>query len=55
MEVFTNYKGYGIRYVSITGTTYVEDFGEILKIFRGCGELMGNKLAREYIDNLINY
>lgn len=50
MEFFYYYKGYGIRYLQIGGTTLIEDLGLPIKEFLGKGELEGEKLAKAYID-----
>ena len=52
MEIFQHYRGWGIRYRQITGTTYVEHFGFHVKKFIGKGEIDGNKLAKEFIDGM---
>ena len=49
-ETYKVYKGFGIRYVSITGTTFVEEDGVVIEQFNGKGELEGNRLAIEFID-----
>jgi hypothetical protein len=52
VETYETFKGFGIRYISITGTTFVEDFGFILKQFVGYGEIHGRKAAEEYINSI---
>ena len=52
METYTNYKGYGIRYVQVTGTTYVEDTWGIIEEYPFAGMLEGERMAKEYIDGL---
>jgi hypothetical protein len=53
MEVYQNYKGYGIKYISIYGTTIVDYCGFTLEIFKNKGEELGLKLAKEFIDDSI--
>ena len=52
METFHYYKGYGIKYRSIGGTTFVTDMGSILRKFKGMGCIGGEKEARKYIDQI---
>jgi len=52
MELYENYKGWGIRYIQITGTTSVEHFGFLIKEFVGKGEMEGNMLAKGFIDGM---
>jgi len=52
MKTYNVYKGFGIRYITITGTTFVEDFGFILREFIGYGAIHGKKAAEEYIDSI---
>lgn len=55
METYINYRGYGIRYVTIGGTTFVEGtLGSTIEEFRGLGEMDGKKAAKKYIDELID-
>jgi hypothetical protein len=49
------YKGYGITYYSMWGMTIVYDFMGSLKHFKGLGEEMGLKKAKEYIDKISKY
>ena len=50
METFDNYRSFGIRYYSLTGTTVVEDMGLEQKRFQGLGQNEGEKQAKKYID-----
>lgn len=52
METYTDYKGYGINYSSITGNTRVVNYGLTLKVFQRLGEERGNMMAKSYIDKL---
>lgn len=55
METYTTYKGYGITYFTLTGTTYVNGCnGKPIKVFKNLGEQKGNQKAKEYIDTLSN-
>lgn len=54
MEVYTNYKGFGIRYMQLTGTTYVEDGGIVIESYPGYGEIKGMEAAKEFIDSIID-
>lgn len=38
METYQNYKGYGITYSSISGTTTVDKYGFTIQIFPRLGE-----------------
>ena len=51
METFSWYKGYGINYRTISGTTSVQSNGETIAQFPGLGELAGNKAAKAWIDD----
>ena len=53
METFYNYKGYGIRYISFTGTTIVERLGIVIKKFTGYGEIEGQEAAEKFIDGKV--
>jgi|GEM_PF-6583029 len=53
METFSYYKGYGIKYKTFNGTTYVTDMGFELKAFVGLGCVDGKSSAKAYIDKLI--
>lgn len=50
METYTTYKGYGIAYSSITGTTTIYLDGQPLKQFRNLGEMNGKAKAIKSID-----
>jgi len=50
METYQSYKGFGIRYSTLTRTTTVESAGFMLTSFPGRGESAGLILAKEYID-----
>jgi hypothetical protein len=52
MEVFSWYKGFGIRYYQIGGTTDIEEGGFPIKSFEGKGEIEGRKMAEKYIDDM---
>lgn len=52
METYQNYKGYGITYSSMTGTTTVDKYGFTIEVFARKGEQKGIELAKEYIDKL---
>jgi hypothetical protein len=51
METFHWYRGFGIRYIQIIGTTYVELLGDKIAVFPYMGATEGEKLAHEYVDN----
>lgn len=51
MVTYTNYKGCGITYCNITGTTIVDYIGYILVRFEKLGEIDGIEKAKDYIDN----
>lgn len=54
MESFRRYRGYGIRYVTFGGTTYVEnESGYVMKTFPQMGEVIGGEMAEDYIDGFI--
>lgn len=55
MESFYWYKGYGIRYDDITGTTRVEYCGIPLRVYKKRGKTTGDKKAKKYIDELVKY
>ena len=39
METYHTYKGYGITYFTMTGTTYINGFlGYVIKVFKEVGE-----------------
>ena len=50
MESFHYYKGYGVRYTGIGGSTYVELNGVKVAAFYGVGRLSGEELAHGWID-----
>jgi hypothetical protein len=50
METFYIYKGYGLRYYQILGTTAVELNGLPIKVFPRLGELDGKKAAEKWVD-----
>ena len=52
MEESWHYKGYGIKYYTIGGTTEITNMGFTLKLFRGFGYLRGKEKAEKYIDNI---
>lgn len=52
METYHNYKGYGVTYYSMGGTTVVDLHGLELKSFVGIGELIGKDKAHAYIDKI---
>ena len=52
METFYFYKGYGVRYSELSGTTFVEKFGFAIETFEGIGFSEGKRLAEELIDNI---
>lgn len=52
METSQNYKGYQIWYYTIGGKTEIGYMGRVIKIFRGLGEIEGEKAAKKYIDVL---
>lgn len=52
METYSDYKGYGIKYSSMSGTTKVVQYGFIFRVFTGLGEEKGLLLAKSYIDNI---
>ena len=52
METYHQYKGYGVRYYQVSGTTHVEDNGHPIKAFKWCGEITGRECAHTYIDRL---
>lgn len=52
METYHNYKGYGVTYYSLGGTTVVDFYGLELKSFFGIGELAGKDKAHIYIDKI---
>lgn len=49
METYFLFKGFGVTYSSITGTTSVDRLGFVIEVFRGQGEQAGAKLAVDYI------
>ena len=51
METYQNYKGYGIEYSTLWGTTRVIFNGFTMKTFVGLGEQKGLGAAKEYIDS----
>jgi len=53
MEAHFNYKGYGINYREIGGTTRVQRLGFTLAKFEGVGCIQGELNAKDYIDNLV--
>lgn len=52
MLTYQDYKGYGIRYSSITGNTTIDDMGFVFKTFDKKGEQEGLRLAKEFIDSI---
>ena len=54
MLTYQDYKGYGITYSSMTGTTKVVLYGFPIKIFSKMGEQKGEELARAYIDKMLS-
>ncbi len=52
METFFYYKGFGIKYRSMGGTTFVTDMGFTLRKFIGMGCIDGEKEAKKYIDQI---
>ena len=53
MEIFCNYKNYSIIYSPLFGVTSIRGFlGFEIKTFIGYCREEGDKLAREYIDNI---
>jgi len=55
METFSYYKGYGIKYRTFNGTTYVTHMGFELKEFVGLGCIGGRSSAKAYIDKLTEH
>ena len=53
METSFNYKGYGINYRALSGTTTVTRRGFSLAKFEGVGCVQGELNAKAYIDNLV--
>ena len=53
METYQNYKGYGITYSSMTGTTKVDKYGFIIQVFTILGEQKGLELAKAYVDEIL--
>ena len=53
METNFNYKGYGINYRSLGGTTRVMIPGFSLAKFEGVGCIQGELNAKKYIDDLV--
>ncbi len=51
METSQNYRGFGITYQPFDGTTTVHDMGFLMKVFRGYGEISGEKAAKVWIDD----
>ena len=54
METYTTYKGYGITYYSLVGTTLITEGGFNVKIFPSLGEQKGLEEAKKFIDNLVD-
>mgnify|MGYP000889432368 FL=1 len=52
METYQNYKGYGITYYEMSGTTRVDKWGFMLASFPRLGEMKGLDEAKKYIDKL---
>ena len=52
MQTYQSYKGYGITYFEMSGTTKVDYLGFTLEIFSRLGEMRGEELAKAYIDKL---
>jgi len=52
METFFYYKGYGIKYSSMNGSTFVMDMGFTLRKFIGIGCVNGEKEAKKYVDQI---
>lgn len=52
METFFYYKGYGIKYKSMSGTTFVTDMGFTLRKFVAMGRIDGEIEAKKYIDQI---
>ena len=52
METYQNYKGYGITYYEMSGTTRVNKWGFTLASFPRLGEMKGLDEAKKYIDEL---
>jgi hypothetical protein len=52
MESFHWHRGFGIRYVSMTGTTTVEQCGLILATYCAFDERKGRELAHGWVDAL---
>ncbi len=51
METYQNYKGFGITYYQISGTTIVDYNGTEIKTFPRLGESAGEEAAKKYIDS----
>lgn len=51
METHQNYRGFGISYQTFGGTTTIDDCGFPTKVFRGYGEIKGEKAAKAWIDD----
>ena len=52
MLQYTNYKGFGINYSSIGGTTSVNYCGFLLEEFENMGQAKGKDLAMNFVDEL---
>ena len=52
MEEFYYYKGFGVKYMQITGTTEVIKNGSAIKRYWRLGQLDGANKAMKYIDEL---
>ncbi len=53
METSTFYRDHIICYYQLTSLTTVEYFGTVLERFVGYGYLEGERLAKEYVDKLM--
>ncbi len=53
MEVYQSYKNYSITYYSSSGTTVIDKWGFLIKIFDRLGEIKGDELAKSYIDKYL--
>ncbi len=52
MQTYQSYKGYGITYYSMSGTTIVDKYGFEIKVFSRLGEMDGENKAKIFIDSL---
>lgn len=54
METYQNYKGYGITYYSMFGTTVIDYNGIEVKRFPRLGESKGLESAKLWIDEAVD-